>query len=291
VKEKDIRGKAEVGEKEESELARLKQELEEAKRELRALKRQNKANQIRPRKKRSPLEGKETSSDPEISPAMKQMTAAMASAFYAATVKGMVERGEPAPEKSRFSKTASKPAAAKAGQSRAFRRFLFWSMLLLAFWGIHLMVTSSYAWYWCILMVLPFCAVLQMESEQTVPLGHKETLNTRSGRVRRSLGFWLAALAAIFGVGLMIEIPADWRWFIPFLIPFLVLLPQRMKEWEKEDEEEKARKAEQKAERKARRAASPLWKALKIAFWLGVLWVAWQWIGFYIYMWVLGLAA
>ena len=57
-----------------------------------------------------------------------------------------------------------------------------------------------------------------------------------------------------------------------------------------QDEEKKISKAERKARREEWRASSPLWKFVKIVFWLGILWLVWQWVGFYLWMFVLGLA-
>ena len=166
----------------------------------------------------------------------------------------------------------------------------FFSALVLAFYGIHLMKESSWFWLWFVPMLLPFLGVLQIESERPVPLGTHSDPDKKPGKVVRFIGIWSAWIIAFFGIYLMIESSVSWFWFIPCLVPFLILLPQKMKEWEKEDEEKKIRKTERKARRKEWRTSSPLWTFVKIVFWLGVLWLTWPWVGFYLYMFVLGLA-
>ena len=172
-----------------------------------------------------------------------------------------------------------------------FMRWLgFFSALFLAFYGIHLMKESSWFWLWFVPMLLPFLGVLQLESERPIPLGMSMDPKKRPGKTVRHLGIWSAWIVAFFGIYLMIESSAAWYWFIPLLVPFLILLPQKMKEWEQEDEDKERRKAERKAARAARSGSSPIWRFLKVVFWIGVLLLAWQWVGFYIWMWVLGLA-
>ena len=174
--------------------------------------------------------------------------------------------------------------------SRAVRWLGFWLSMALMFLGIHLMKESSWSWFWFVPMLLPFLGVLQIESERPIPLGLHSNLEKKPGRLVRFFDIWSASIIAFVGIYLMIKFSTDWYWFIPFLILFLVLLPQKMKEWEKEDEEKKIRKAERKARRKEWRTSSPLWTFVKIVFWLGVLWLVWQWVGFYLWMFVLGLA-
>ena len=174
--------------------------------------------------------------------------------------------------------------------SRAVRWFGFWFSMALFFVGIHLMKESSWSWLWFVPMLLPFMGVLQMESERPLPLGLQSNPEKKPGKIVGFFDIWSASIIAFIGIYLMIKFSTDWYWFIPFLILFLVLLPQKMKEWEKEDGEKKVRKAERRAQRKKWRDSSPVWTVLKIVFSLGVLWLVWQWVGFYLWMFVLSLA-
>lgn len=178
----------------------------------------------------------------------------------------------------------------KTKQSRKVRWLGFWFSMALMFLGIHFMKTSTHSWLWFVPMLLPIMGVLQIESERPQPLGTHRDPEKRTGKATAFLPTWTASIIAVIGIYLMIESSTNWYWFIPLLIPFFILLPQKMKQWEKEDEEEKIQKAERKAERKEWRASSPLWKYGKIVFWLGLIWLTWPWVGFYLWMFVLGLA-
>jgi hypothetical protein len=146
------------------------------------------------------------------------------------------------------------------------------------------MKESTYSWLWFIPMLLPFLRALQLEADEPAMFNS----NHRSGKVTSALGFWSSWIVGFIGVYLMIESAQPWYWFIPFLIPVLLLLPQKMKEWELDDEEKKHRKALRKASQKNKGISSLIWKLIKIALGVGILWLFWVVGGYYLLDWVLG---
>lgn len=172
------------------------------------------------------------------------------------------------------------------GRKGRWAAFVF--TLLLMFWGIHLMIHSVHSWIWFVPMLLPFLGVVQMESEEPEPLGNRDEAKNGLGRLTKTLGNWSAWVVAFIGIALMVESSVTWYWLTPMLVPVLILLPGEMKKWERQSEEKKRRKADKKKLRAAGKMTAPLSKLIKIAFWLGVLWVVWYIGSYYVLVALLG---
>lgn len=170
---------------------------------------------------------------------------------------------------------------------RTWRWLGFLFALALAFWGIHLIKTSSYSWLWFLPLLIPALMVMGYEYEQSRPLGKKNPEASKYVRLIHSTAVVVVWVVAILGFYLMMVAQPAWYWFAPLITPAIVILPGKFKEWEKQETQNEQQEPQEEL-LEVRSSHSIYWRIIKLGFWLGLLALIWYIGGYYVLVWLLG---